>query len=60
MARKWNAAKIARAEQQAQALGDIQTFVVRSPLFPVMCVAGFFAFMYGAVWFVETTVAALL
>ena len=58
--RKWDAKKIARAEQQAQALGDLQTFVIKSPLFPFACVAAFFAFMYSAVWFVETVVAAVL
>lgn len=58
--RPWSAAKIARAEQQAQALGDLQTFVIKSPLFPFACVAAFFAFMYSAVWFVETVVAAIL
>ena len=56
----WSAAKIARVEQQAQALGDLQTFVSKSPLFPFACVLGFFALMYSAVWFVETVVAAIL
>ena len=61
MARKpWSAAKIARVEQQAQALGDLQTFVVKSPLFPFACVALFFGFMYFVSWAVPTLVDSLL
>ena len=61
MARKpWSAAKIARVEQQAQALGDLQTFVIRSPLFPVACVMVFFGFMYFVCWAVPAMVDALL
>jgi hypothetical protein len=58
--RKWDAAKIARVEQQAQALGDLQNFVVKSPLFPVACVAAFFGFMYFVCWAVPALVDTLL
>jgi hypothetical protein len=61
MARKpWSKAKIARVEAQAQALGDLQTFVVRSPLFPVACVVVFFGFVVAALWAVNAVVDALL
>jgi hypothetical protein len=61
MARKpWSAAKIARVEAQAQALGDLQNFVVASPLFPLACVAAFFGFMYFVCWAVPALIDALL
>lgn len=56
----WSAAKIARAEVQAQRLGELQTFVMRSPLFPLACVVAFFAFLGFAQWAVNTVVDALL
>lgn len=58
--RRWSAAKIARVEQQAQALGDIQNFVVRSPLFPVVCVALFFGLIGFATWVIPRLVDAML
>jgi len=61
MARKpWSAAKIARVEQQAQALGDLQNFVVRSPLFPGACVVVFYALLFLVVGGVPKLVDALL
>lgn len=61
MARKpWSAAKIARVEQQAQALGDLQTFVMKSPLFPTACVIVFFVTMFLVVGGVPKLVDALL
>lgn len=60
MARKWSAEKIARVEAQAQALGDLQNFVMKSPLFPTACVAAFFAAMYFVCWAVPTLVDTLL
>lgn len=58
--RKWSAEKIARVEAQAQALGDLQNFVTRSPLFPLAVVAAFFGAMYFVCWAVPTLVDTLL
>ena len=54
MARKpWSAEKIARVEEQAARLGEMQTFVMKSPLFPAACVVLFLAFVVVAVQVVE-------
>lgn len=60
MARKWSAEKIARVEAQAQALGDLQNFVMKSPIFPTACVVVFFGFMYLVCWAVPTLVDTML
>lgn len=57
---RWSAERIARVERQAQALGDLQAFVMKSPLFPVAIVAGVYGALYTAVWAVETLVGILL
>jgi hypothetical protein len=49
-----------RGVWQAERLGDLQKFVVGSPLFPLACVVAFFAFMSGAVWGVNVLVDTLL
>jgi hypothetical protein len=61
MARKpWNAEKIAREELRAQQLGDMQKFVMKSPLFPAACVVGFFLFVMFGLWAGNAVVDALL
>lgn len=57
---KWSTAKIARVEQQAQALGDLQTFVMKSPLFPLACVLAFFGFVGFVGWAIPKVVDMLL
>lgn len=47
MSRKWSAEKIARVEAQAERIGELQTFVMKSPLFPTACVVVFFAGVVG-------------
>lgn len=58
--KRWSAEKIERVERRAERLGDLERFVVRSPLFPVMCVVAFYGFIVGAHWAVETFVGWLL
>jgi len=43
MARKWSVEKIARVEAQAERLGELQKFIVASPLFPLALVLAFVA-----------------
>lgn len=37
----WSTAKKNRARDRAESLGDLQNFIVRSPLFPAGVVIGF-------------------
>lgn len=57
---KWSAERIAREELRAQQLGDLQNFVMKSPLFPIAVVAAFFGFMYFVCWAVPALVDTLL
>ncbi len=57
---KWSPERIEREELRAQQLGDLQKFVMKSPLFPVAVVAAFFGAMYFVCWAVPTLVDTLL
>lgn len=58
--RKWSAEKIARAEVQAERLGDLQNFVMKSPLFPLFVVSVFVGCLILSSWAIETVVDMLL
>lgn len=58
--KRWSAEKIARVEIEAARLGDLERFVVASPLFPVGVVAGAYGLFAGAHWFVGVVAGAIL
>lgn len=57
---RWSDEKISFKELRAQEIGDLQSFVMKSPLFPFVVVMGFFAVMIFASWAVPALVDALL
>lgn len=52
---RWSAEKIARVEAQAARLGELQKFVVASPLFPLFVVVGAVVLMGLYIGFIEHT-----
>lgn len=52
---RWSEEKIARVEAQAARLGELQSFIMASPLFPLVVVVGAVALMGLAVGWIEHT-----
>jgi hypothetical protein len=53
--KRWSEEKIARVEAQAARLGELQTFVMASPLFPLFVVVGAVLAMGLAIGWIEHT-----
>jgi hypothetical protein len=53
--RRWSPEKIARVEEQAARLGEIQKFVMASPLWPLFVVVAAVAVMGLAIGWIEHT-----
>jgi hypothetical protein len=52
--KNWSPARKMAAREQAARVGQLETFLSKSPIMPTTAVSGFFSFMIGASELVES------